>query len=111
MSEEVQNASINVPRAILAGVFINGSLGLGMLITVLFCLGDITKVLDAPYIYPFIEIFLQGTNSVGGTTVMSSILVLLAFCTTIGVLASSARMTWSFSRDHGLPSWRVLSKV
>jgi hypothetical protein len=111
MSEEVENASVTVPRAIMLGVFINGTLGFGMLLATLFCLGNVDDILSAPYLYPFIEIFVASTGSVSGSTAMASLIVLLSFCTTIGLMASSSRMTWSFARDHGLPGWEALSKV
>ncbi|PQE26536.1 Amino acid polyamine transporter I protein [Rutstroemia sp. NJR-2017a BBW] len=111
MSEEVENASVTVPRAIMLGVFVNGTLGFGMLLATLFCLGNVDDVLLAPYLYPFIEIFVTSTGSISGSTAMASLIVLLSFCTTIGLMASSSRMTWSFARDRGLPGWEALSKV
>ena len=111
MSEEVQSASINVPRAVMASVLINGMLGFGMLIAVLFTLGDIRTVLQEDYIYPFITIFLQSNSSVQGTTAMSSIIIALTFLSAVGVLATSSRMMWSFARDRGLPGWQWLSRV
>ena len=111
MSEEIQNASVIVPRAIVWSIVLNGILGFGMLIAVLFCIGDIDTVLNAPYIYPYIEIFVQGTGNVGASTGMAVIIIVLAICTTIAVLASSSRMTWAFARDRGLPGWWSLSKA
>lgn len=93
----------------MAGVMINGTLGFGMLLTILFCLGNVSD--PSPYIYPFIEIFVESTSSVHGSTAMAALIVFMAFCTTIGILASSSRMTWSFARDRGLPGWQFLSKV
>jgi len=110
MSEEVENASVNVPRAIIAGVTINGILGFGMLITVLFCIGTAEDISEE-FIYPFIAMFMRATGSVAGSSIMTALIILLALCTTIGVLASSSRMTWSFARDRGLPGWSTLSKV
>ena len=111
MCEEIQNASTVVPRSILTSLAINGALGIGMLLAVLFCLGDPDTVLSSNYIYPYIQIFAQTTNSNGGTTAMASIIVALGFCGIVGTLASSSRMTWSFARDRGVPGWRYLSKV
>lgn len=55
-----------------ASVIINGLLGLGMLIAVLFCLGNLEDALSTPTGFPFIEIFRQATNSTSGGTVMVS---------------------------------------
>lgn len=111
MSEEIQGASVNVPRAIIGSIAINGALGFGMLLAVLFTLGDVKAVLGTDYIYPFIQVFLQSNNSTSGTTAMSAIILALTFLSTIGLVATSSRMTWSFARDRGLPGWRYLSKV
>ena len=111
MSEEIQNASINIPRVLVWSLVVNGVLGFGMLMAVLFCLSDINKVLTTPYIYPFIEILVQGTGNIGASTGMAVIVIMLAICSTIAVLASSSRMTWAFARDRGLPGWQTLSKV
>lgn len=40
MSEEIENASWNVPRAIITTMVLNGAMGWAMVITALFCLGD-----------------------------------------------------------------------
>ena len=45
MSEEIENASSNVPRAIFFTMVLNGSMGFAMALAVLFCLGDPEKVL------------------------------------------------------------------
>lgn len=111
MSEEIQNASTVVPYSLLSSITLNGLLGFGMLIAVLFCLGDLQAALNSPTDYPFMEIFLQATHSVGGSLVMITIVTVLQICATIAFLAGSSRMTWSFARDHGLPGWRILSRV
>lgn len=41
MSEEIQNASFVVPRSVMTSIFINGSLGFGMLIATLSNLHDL----------------------------------------------------------------------
>lgn len=45
MSEEIENAAMNVPRAIVTTVLLNGSTGWAMVLAVLFCLGDIDSVI------------------------------------------------------------------
>lgn len=111
MSEEIQDASVVVPRSIMFTVFINGSLAFGMLIMTLFSLTDVEGALDTPTGYPYMEIFLRSTGSVAGATVMASILVVMQYCANVGLLASASRMCWSFARDRGLPGWRFLQHV
>lgn len=111
MSEEIENASVIVPRAIMLSIFINGGLGFGMLIVTLFSLNDVDKVFNTATGYPFMEIFLQSTRSVAGATIMASILTVMQYCANVGLLASASRMCWSFARDRGLPGWRLLQLV
>ena len=111
MCEEIKNASTVVPWTMIGSLAINGVLAFAMLIAVLFCMGDITAAVKSPTGYPFIEIFTQTTGSKAGATVMTSIVAVLVFFGIITALAGSSRMTWSFSRDRGLPGWRYLSKV
>ena len=111
MSEEIENAAVVVPRSILLSVLINGCLGFGMLIAVLFCLGDINKALASPTGYPFMEIFLNATDSVGGAATMSAIVITVCICSSTGMMAATSRQFWSFSRDRGVPGWRLWSQV
>jgi amino acid transporter len=111
MAEEVKDASVAIPRAIMLSVLINGTLGFSMLIAVLFCLEDVDAALNSPTGYPFMEIFYQATDSVSGALGMSSILLIIAICSVIGMLAATSRQFWSFARDRAVPGWRVWSKV
>ncbi|KAK2590155.1 hypothetical protein QQS21_012166 [Conoideocrella luteorostrata] len=111
MSEETRNPSIAIPRTTMIGLFINGSLGFAMILAVVFCMGDPEKAIQSPYVFPFVAIFLQSTGSVAGTAALSCVLWILGLAATIGIFASTSRVLWSFARDHGVPGWRVLSKV
>ena len=111
MAEEIQNASTIVPYSLIAGITLNGFLGFGMLLAVLFCLGDLDAAEKSSTGYPFMEIFIQATRSAAGSSVMITIITVLQICATVAFLAGSSRMTWSFARDHGLPGWRTLSRV
>ncbi|KAE8353471.1 amino acid/polyamine transporter I [Aspergillus coremiiformis] len=111
MAEEVGNAAVAIPRAILLSVLINGTLGFTMLIATLFCMGDVGKAINTPTGYPFIEIFYQATDSISGALGMSSIILIIAICSVIGMLAATSRQFWSFARDRGVPGWRLWSQV
>ena len=45
MSEEIQNPEVNVPRAIVTTMIVNGVTGYAMVLALLFCLGDVESVL------------------------------------------------------------------
>ncbi|KAF4636753.1 hypothetical protein G7Y89_g1346 [Cudoniella acicularis] len=110
MSEEIHNPSLVVPRSILLSIFLNGIMELAMVIAVLFCMGDVSAALATNTGYPFMEIFLQATNSVSGSAVLASIITVLCLCATVGVLASTSRMFWSFARDRGLLGWGAYNR-
>ena len=56
----------------IGSVLLNGLLGFGMLVAVLFSAGNISDALGTPTGYPYIEIFSQGTGSIKGATAMVS---------------------------------------
>ncbi|KAL4816103.1 amino acid/polyamine transporter I [Aspergillus spinulosporus] len=111
MSEEIENATVIVPRSILLSVLINGMLGFGMAIALLFCLGDLDTALASPTGYPFMEIFRSGTGSVGGAATMTAIIIIVCICSSTGMMAATSRQFWSFARDRGVPGWKIWSYV
>ena len=111
MAEEVSNAATAIPKAIITTVVVNGSLGFGMLIGLLYCLGNIEDALKTKTGFPYIEILYQGTGSMGGTVAMVSILLVTGVASAIGMLAATSRQFWSFARDRGVPGWRFWSRV
>ncbi|OTB01478.1 hypothetical protein M426DRAFT_64013 [Hypoxylon sp. CI-4A] len=111
MSEEIQNAAVIVPRAMVLTVILNGALGFGILVAILFCVNDVDAALASPTGFPFMAIFEQGVGSERGAQTMAAILVILMLCASVSLVASASRMTWSFARDRGLPGWYHLSKV
>ncbi|TVY18172.1 Choline transport protein [Lachnellula arida] len=111
MAEEIHNASTIVPWAMISTVVLNGVMGFGMLVALLFCLGDIDDALTSPTGFPFIEIFRQATNSNAGTTVMTVLIMGLVTAAAIGIMATASRLLWSFSRDNGVPFSNYISRV
>ncbi|KAK6820936.1 amino acid transporter [Apiospora arundinis] len=113
MAEEIRNASTVLPRAIIISIVLNGVLGFAILIAYLFCLGDLEAVLEsqATLGYPFLFVFQKGVRSDPGAAVMGLLIVTLGICATVGVVASSSRMLWSFARDRGVPIWKTFVKL
>ena len=111
MAEEIQNAARVVPTAIMASIALNGLMGLGMCLTLLFVIGDIEAALKTPTGFPFIEIFYQGVGNLAGAAIMTSIIIALSLCATVGIVASTSRQLWAFSRDRAVPGWRYLQRV
>ena len=110
MSEEVKNATVNVPRSMVYSVILNGLLGFGALVAFLLC-ADFEAAAKSDSAVPFVPILATAIGSDRGATAIVSIILVLTAFATVGVLASASRMMWSFSRDHGLPGWPTLSKV
>lgn len=111
MAEEVDNAALNIPRAIVTAMCVNGLIGFGMMITVLFCLGDIDTVLETATGFPFIQIFYNSYGTIAGAVAAGSIVLALTWACALGITTTASRMTWSFARDKGTPASHILSKV
>ena len=92
-------------------MLINGMVGFTMMLTVLFCIGDVDSVLNTATGYPFIQVFYNAVNSRAGATVMGAVVLALTWACAIGITTTASRMTWSFARDNGTPFSSALSKV
>ncbi|KAH8807566.1 putative GABA permease [Xylogone sp. PMI_703] len=111
MSEEIKDASSVLPRAMMWTAIINGSLGFVMLITFCFTFGDIGDILSNPDIMPFVQVFYNTTKSHVGTSIMTTILIILTTCGTITNVTTASRQMFAFARDNGLPFSQFLSHV
>ena len=111
MSEEIQNAAVVVPNAIVFSIVLNGFLGLGMALALLFCIGDIDAALNTKTGFPFIEIFYQAVQNIAGAALMTSIILTLCLCATVSIVASASRQLWAFSRDRAVPGWEHIQRV
>lgn len=111
MSEEVQNARTVVPKALMASVGINGILGFGMLVAVLFRIGNISAALAPATGFTFIEVFEQALSSSGFATGLTALLLVLFIFCAVAVHAAASRVTWAFARDDGLPGSFWIKKV
>ncbi|KAK3049613.1 hypothetical protein LTR09_009034 [Extremus antarcticus] len=111
MSEEVQDASLTVPRVVMYAVASNAVMLLIVGITYIFCLGDLESVLNTPTYQPVIQVFYNATKSKAGTTVMVSVLIIIFVSACVGQVATASRQMWSFARDRGLPGSKYLERV
>ncbi|KAE8392372.1 hypothetical protein ETB97_012696 [Aspergillus alliaceus] len=111
MSEEIKDASETLPKAIMASVGVNGVLGLIMIVTLCFTMGDVDSILNTPTKFPFIQIFYNTTNSYTATNAMTALLIVALTASTITEVATASRQLWSFARDGGLPFSTFFSYV
>jgi len=104
MSEEVRNAPKTIPKILMWTIAINGSMAFAFLIGLLYSIGDVDAALKSATGYPIIEIFYQATGSKEAATAMMAGIIIIAFASTFGIMASVSRLTWAFARDGGLPA-------
>ena len=107
-AEEVENASLNVPRAMWWSYVFNAIMGTIMLITMLFCIGPLDEAVesDAPYIVLF-----NNTGSTGVSLLLTILLFILIFSGNVTALATTSRELWAFARDRGFPFSKWISHV
>ncbi|KAI0381278.1 amino acid transporter [Hypomontagnella monticulosa] len=113
MSEEVRQANVVVPQALLYTICINGALGFAMVIALLFCISDVEAAVESAetLFYPFLQIFESAVKSTTGACLMVGVVLVLAVASSISTYASASRMMWSFARDKGLPFDKHLVKL
>ncbi|KAF3803898.1 Choline transport protein, partial [Colletotrichum gloeosporioides] len=111
LSEEMDDAAVGVPRAMVGSVLINGVLGFTFLIALLFCMGDVASALATSTGFPIIQIFYNITGSLAATNAMTAAITIMAIVSTVPLLTSAARMMWAFASDQGLPFASVISKI
>lgn len=100
MSEELKDASLQLPRAMMWATVLNGILGVTMLISFCFCIQDIESLVSMDSDFPIIEVLLNATGSRAATCVLGAMLVVLLFFSTVTTTASASRQVWAFSRDQ-----------
>ena len=74
-----------------------------MAVTMCFCLGDLSDVVDSPTGYPFIQVFYNATQSYAATNVLVAIMIVTLTACCVSEVATSSRQLWSFARDKGIP--------
>lgn len=102
MSEEVRKAKTAVPVAMVSTIILNGLLALGIVVVLLFCMGNPDEVLKSAY--PIILICFNAAGPRYGTLMVVGLLV-VTYCVVVASLASVSRITWAWARDGGLPVW------
>jgi choline transport protein len=87
----------------LYSIVINGALAFGLIICLLYTLGDPEAALATPTGYPLVEMLYNATGSKVGTSVLVGFICFNGIVAFFGALASVSRLTWKFARDGGLP--------
>lgn len=112
MAEEVANASIVVPRMMMATVAFNTITGFVSIITYCFCVQDLEEqVVNSTAAFPFIDIFATAVGSRGGAVAMTVPFIVLTISCCINAVAAASRQAWAFAKDDGLPFPGWFAKV
>lgn len=111
MSEEIEEASRNVPRSMIWSFLLNIIPTFALLISYLFCMPSVADAVADPTGFPFIYVFRNATGSEGGTLGMTIVILILLIMITISSMASTSRQTFAFARDNGLPFAKWIGHV
>ncbi|ETS82667.1 hypothetical protein PFICI_04543 [Pestalotiopsis fici W106-1] len=111
MVEELRNPTRDAPIAMVTAVLLGSVTGLCFLVASFFCVGDIDSVANSSTGVPLIQILYNCTQSIGGTCVLSSmIIVIVLFCAN-SLMAETSRSVYAFARDRALPFSKTFSAV
>ena len=110
MSEEIEDAGRNVPNAIVGSYVLNAILGFILLIAYLFSIPSVEDALNDPSTYPFIYVF-RNALPTSGVNALTILVLILVIASNISFNASTARQTFAFARDNGLPFAKWISHV
>lgn len=111
MTEEMKSASKEAPKAIVMAVVLGAVTGFAFLLTLCFCIGDITKTAESSTGVPVIQIIYDSTGNKAATCILSSMIAVIVIVAGNNILAEGSRSVYAFARDNGLPFSKVFSKV
>jgi choline transport protein len=114
LTEETRSASRTVPKAIVISAAINYALGFGMLIALMFVLGDVDAMLETAMALqqkPWVRVVLEATGNLPGTVVVVAVVIVLCILATMNITLVASRLLFAFARDGGLPFSGSLAKV
>ena len=111
MAEETRDASLSVPRGMVASFLFSAITGLGMLILFCFCFTEEAMAATEIYGYAFIGVNVVATRSPAGAKGMTSIVIILTLLSTNNFLAASSRQLMAFARDGGVPFGAWVAQV
>lgn len=110
MAEEVRDASRYVPISLFWSFFGNGIMAIVFLIGFLFAIDDIAAATSHPTGYPFLYVFTNAL-SLQGANALSIIVLVVVSAANVNFGASTARQTFAFARDSGLPFSAWIARV
>ncbi|KAG1722545.1 amino acid/polyamine transporter I, partial [Suillus paluster] len=111
MSEEASNAAIAIPWAITGAIAMSAVLGLGINITIAFCMGtDLVGILSSPIGQPMAQILYNSLGQRMALGIWCLIISAMYMVGSNGLLVGS-RQTFAFARDGAIPFSRYLYRI
>ncbi|PYH94596.1 GABA permease [Aspergillus ellipticus CBS 707.79] len=111
MTEEMTHPSRDAPLAMVMSVGMGAVTGFVFLLTLCFCIGDITATADTSTEVPVIQIFYDSTQSKVGSCFMASMMTIIMMVSSVSLVAEGSRSLFAFARDRGMPFSGLLSRV
>ncbi|KAM3075567.1 hypothetical protein ACMFMG_007706 [Clarireedia jacksonii] len=111
LAEELPRPARNVPIAMVCSVVINGLMGLGYCIILLYSLGNLDDLLASRTGFPYMQLCLNVTGNAAGATILILIVCLIAVAANAAGCTSTSRTYWAFARDSGTPYSRYFAHV
>ncbi|TKA83850.1 hypothetical protein B0A55_00119 [Friedmanniomyces simplex] len=102
MSEEVRDAGLSVPRAMIGSILLNGIMGFIALISFLFAVPSVDDAVNDPSGFPLVYV-LNLANMPNVTVGLIFLQLLLLMVGNVAYQASTGRQTFAFARDGGMP--------
>lgn len=111
MCEEVQEPATQVPKAMVATIFINTFAGLLFLVPLMFVMPaqEIADIIASGQPVPYI--IKAAVGSPGGAIGLLIPIMVLALICGIGCTTAASRCVWAFARDGALPGSKYWIKV
>ena len=109
LTEETSNPAREIPRALGFTMLVGMITAIPFTIALLFSMTDSNAVADSSV--PVYTVYLQATRSQAAATVLTVWIIFIYFGAVVSCLVTAGRLTFSFSRDGGLPFSAFFAKV
>lgn len=110
MSEEVKDAGRAVPISIFWSYIGNSLMAIFFLVAYIFAIDNVDDALNDLSGYPFIYV-LSTALPASGVNALTILVIIIVIAADISYNASTARQTFAFARDGGLPFSKWISHV
>lgn len=109
LAEDAVNASVAVPRALVATLVIGFLTTFPFVVGMFYCISDPGQILESSL--PIFAIWNQAVRSPKGATVMAALLLLTGYFSLNACQQTASRLTWSFARDNALVFSKHLGQI